>query len=1023
MESLARLAARRPVAVSVFAAVIVVLGYFSWRGLPLDLLPDIQSPTIVISVASGERPAVEMERLYGERIEQLLFTVRGLREISQIARAGQLISRVTFDWDADIDFALVEVNKAVAPIEADTSVDEVRVRRFDPRQLPVLVFGLISVDGSGDLAEIRRLAERQIGPALEQLDGVAEVRVTGGREKQIQVRLDRARLEAYDLTIDEIRNRLSASNVDVNAGTLVQQDRVYLVRGLARYQGPEDVARTVVRYQDTGGNGVVPIRVSDVGEVVLADADITHVVRIDGVEGVGLSVYKEADANTVAVSRIVREAFAGLAADLPGLEMRLVADEAALVEDAIADVETAALFGIVLAIAVLLLFLRSPAPIVIVATAIPVSLLATVFAMSFAGHSLNLMTLGGLALGAGMLVDNAIVVMESIFRRRSEGDEPIEAIAKGTGLVGGAIAASTLTTCVVFLPVVLIEGMAARLVAGISFTVVLSLLASLVVAIMLIPALSAWLLPRKSTHDVDPGSSRLERFVYALTRRPLLVVLAAALLATYATSELRGLGSELLPPSDPRQFSLRLVGPPGQRVESTAETVAVIEQVLAEIAGDDLRATMSEVGRLPNDDRLIRELPSEENTAEIRLRLTAGGLSGNSIVQAALPVVADLYGADVSWEVGSTALAQALGTAGPPIVVEITGESIDDLRTGAERIRAALAEREELWNVQSSFEGGPPEVRVSLNRAVADGLNVDLNTLGSVIETALDGLSATTVTMGDEERDVVLMLPPVDRQSLLGLPFQTSAGHRLTIGDVARLEEVEGAREIFRRDQRRIAQVTARIAPENGAPEAREAALAAIAAADLPPGLSAQLAGEELTRRQTTEELIWAAALAIVLVFMVLAGSFESLLHPLTVLSAIPLALIGVAAILVPIGAPIGIMAMLGLIVLAGIAVNDAILLAQAARHFIENEGMERRRALARAASMRLRPIVMTTATTALALAPLALGTGEAAELRTPLALTVIGGLIASTLGSLFVVPCLYLVLDRLRFRARAARP
>jgi HAE1 family hydrophobic/amphiphilic exporter-1 len=685
MESLARLAARRPVAISVFAAVIVVLGYFSWRGLPLDLLPDVQSPTIVISVASGERPAVEMERLFGERIEQLLFTVRGLREVSQIARSGQLISRVTFDWDADIDFALVEVNKAVAPIEADTSVDEVRVRRFDPRQLPVLVLGLVAPGGAGDLAEMRRLAERQIGPALEQLDGVAEVRVTGGRDKQIQVRLDRARLEAYDLTIDEVRNRLSASNVDVNAGTLVQQDRVYLVRGLARYQGPDDVAATVVRYQDTAGQGVVPIRVSDIGEVVLADADITHVVRIDGIEGVGLSIYKEADSNTVAVSRVVRDAFDALAADLPGLEMRLVADEAALVEDAIADVQSAALLGIVLAIGVLLLFLRSPGPIVIVATAIPVSLLATVFAMGFAGHSLNLMTLGGLALGAGMLVDNAIVVMESIFRRRSEGDAPLEAIANGTGLVGGAIAASTLTTCVVFLPVVLIEGMAARLVSGIAFTVVLSLLASLVVAMMLIPALSAWLLPKTTTRDVDPGKGRLEAFVYALTRHPLLVVLATSLLAGFGIRELAGLGTELLPPADPRQFSLRIVGPPGQRVESTAETVAVIEEVLTAIAGDDLRATMAEVGRLPNDDRLIRELQTEENTAELRLRLAAGGLSGSSIVQAALPIVSNLYGAEVSWEVGSTALAQALGTAGPPIVVEIAGESIEDLRTGAER--------------------------------------------------------------------------------------------------------------------------------------------------------------------------------------------------------------------------------------------------------------------------------------------------------------------------------------------------
>jgi HAE1 family hydrophobic/amphiphilic exporter-1 len=272
--------------------------------------------------------------------------------------------------------------------------------------------------------------------------------------------------------------------------------------------------------------------------------------------------------------------------------------------------------------------------------------------------------------------------------------------------------------------------------------------------------------------------------------------------------------------------------------------------------------------------------------------------------------------------------------------------------------------------------------------------------------------------MGDEERDVVLMLPAVQPEALLRLPIRTSGGQRLTVGDVALIEEVPGAREIFRRDQRRIAQVTARIAPEVAAPAAREAVLAALAAADLPPGLNAELAGEELERVQTTAELRWAALLALVLVFMVLAGTFESLLHPVTVLSAIPFALIGVAIALVPTGQPIGVMAMIGLVVLAGVAVNDAILLAEAARRLI-GAGVERRRALAQAASLRLRPIVMTTATTVLALVPLAIGSGEAAALRSPMALTVIGGLIASTIGSLSVTPCLYLVLDRVRWRSR----
>lgn len=1017
-EALARLAARRPVAVIVLAALIVVLGIASWRGLPLDLLPDVQSPTVLVFVSSGERPAVEMERLYGERIEQLLFTVRGLRDVSQIARSGELITRVTFDWGTNVDIALVDVNKAVAPIAADIQVDEVRVRRFDPRQLPVLVLGLVSADGQTGLAELRRVAERQIAPALEQLRGVGEVRVTGGREKQVQVRLDRTRLDAYGLTIDEIAKRIAATNVDVNAGTLVEGEHVLLVRGLSRFTGPDDVANTVVRYEGTGPQGIVPIRVGDLGQVVLADAEITHVVRVDGVEGVGLSVYKDADANTVAVSRIVHEALDRLGADLPGLKMHTVADEAALVEDAISDVENAALIGMALAVAVLFLFLRSVVPVVLVVAVIPVALLATVLAMSLAGYSLNLLTLGGLSLGASILVDNTIVVTESIFRRRAEGDAPAEAASKGTAAVAGAIVASTLATCVVFLPVVLIEGMAARLVGGIAFTVVLSMLASLIVAMTLIPALSAWWLPRKRTRDVDPGNTRVEKLVYRLTERPWRVVLVAVCLAAVAIAALLRLGTELLPPADPRQFSVRVVGPPGQRVKSTVESIGVIESVLREAAGPDLRAMLSEVGRLPNNDRQIREQQTTENTAEIQLLLAAGGVSAREVVQKAAPIVSRFHGLEVSWEVGSTALARALGTAGPPIVVEISGDSTEDLRPSAERVRASLAQRPELWNVQSSFEGGPPEMRIKLKPAIADGLGVDLQTISAVIATSLEGLRATTMTMGDEERGVVLKLPRADLQSLLDLPFLTRTGRRITVGEVAELVEVEGAREIFRRNQRRVAQVTARIAPGVSAPVARKSALAGIAAASLPQGLRAELAGEETERERTTGELRWAGMLALMLVFMVLAGSFESLLLPITILSAIPFSLIGVALVLVPMNKPLGIMSMLGLITLAGVAVNDAILLAQAARKLIE-EGVERRRALARAASLRLRPIIMTTATTTLALAPLALRVGEAAELRSPLALTVISGLVASMFCSLLVIPCLYLVLDRIGARRR----
>jgi HAE1 family hydrophobic/amphiphilic exporter-1 len=1014
VEALARWATRRPVAVSVVAVAAILLGVVAWRGLPLDLLPDIKSPTIVVSVRSADRPPAEMERLYGERLEQLLFTVRGIREIRQVARTGRLIGTVVFDWGADMDLGLVDVEKAVSPIRGDPDVDEVLVRRFDPRQAPVLSLGLVAPTGRPDLAELRRVARRQVAPALERLEGVAEVRVIGGREREVQVLVDRLRLEAHGLTLQDLEARLRAANADIDAGTYEEGTRVYLVRGLSRFRSPEDVAAVVIRYGSNGSDHNVAIRVSDVARVVLADQEIDHLVRVNGTEGVGLSVYKEAGTNTVAVSRTVREALEDLENDLPGVEVVEVADEAALVEDAIADVEYALLIGVALAVLVLALFLRSFGATFVVATAVPVSLLTALFLMHFGGQSLNIMTLGGLALGAGMLVDNAIVVVESIFRRLSGGDSSSDAAARGTGEVAGPIAASTLTTIAVFIPVAFVRGLAPRLVSGLSFAVFFSLAASLAVALFLIPALSSWLLPRNGVRTAKTGSPAVERVVGGLLRRSFLVVFAAALAAAGAVYVLLQLGAELLPPADPRQFSVRLVGPPGQRVEATENVTSVVEEILRQATGDELKAMLSEVGRLPEDDRFLREEQTEENTARVIARLTAGGKSARQIVSSSEEAVKSIPGLEVAWEVGASSLAHALGTAGPPLVVEVSGQSLEDLRRAADALRASMAEQPALWNVRSSFEGGPPELRVVLDRTLADALGLDMDSVATVLETALDGRRVTAMTLGDEEREVVLRLPRAGRDDLARLPLTSPSGARLTVGDIARFVPEAGAREIFRRDQRRVARVTARIAPGNTYPKALAEAAEAIETTDLPGGLHARLAGEEEERVRTFRELRLAGIMALILVFMVLAGTFESLIHPLTVLSAVPVALIGVAAALGPMGNPVGVMAVVGLIVLSGVAVNDAILLISTARRLIDS-GMRRKEALARAAGIRLRPILMTTATTVLALLPLAIGTGESAQLRAPLALTIIGGIIASTVGSLLVTPCLYLVLDRLR--------
>ena len=1034
-ESSAALATRRPVAVAVVALAVALVGWLSWRELPVDLLPDLRSPAVVVAVRAGNRPPVEMERLYGRRVEQRLLTVRGVLDVEQVARTGRLVSTVTFAWDADLDLALVDVQKAVGRLEADPQVEEVLVRRFDPRQAPVITLGLLAPSGEPDLAELRRIARRQVAPGLEQLPGVAEVRVTGGREKEVRVLVDRYRLDAFGVSLAMLESRLASENVDVAAGTVEENDRIFQVRGISRFRTPEDVANVVVRYiarQDDAGGARKAVRVGDLGAVTVADAEIDHLVRVNGQEGVGLAVYKEAGANTVGVSGEVRKALAALGDDLPGVAVHEIADDAKVVTEALDDLKLAAGAGVVLAVLVLAVFLRSVGATVLVAAAVPVSVFAALFCMNYAGHSLNIVTLGGLALGAGMLVDNAIVVVESMYRRLALGDAPAQAAATGTGQVAGAIVASTLTTCVVFLPVLFVEGLAARLIDGVAFTVVASLLASLLVAVFLIPALGRWFLPRGPRAGIaaEAAASRarvwVEALVARLLRRPATVVTVAAALCVAAVLALANLGTELLAPSDPRQFSVRLVGPAAQRVESTAQAAAGVEAMIEQAGRGTVLATLAEVGRLPEDDRAIRTELTEENTARVSARMAAAGPTGRQIAAAMGPALEMLPDTEVSWEVSRSALTDSLGASGPPIVVEVAGNALPDLRRGAGVVKDSLAALPQLWNVRSSFEGGPAELRVTLDNAMADALGVDLGTVARVLEASLDGREVTRLTTGDEERSVIVLLPAPAHRDLADVELRTARGRVVAVGEVASFRYEEGAREVFRRDQRRIARVTALVAADATQAEAVAAVEAALRDVPLPPGLRAKLRGQEEERARTFGELRLAGVLALALVLMVLAGAFESLLQPVTVLAAIPLALVGVALALAPAGEPVGVMAMLGVIVLAGVAVNDAVLLIATARQ-VAAEGRAAGReppvseALAAAAGIRLRPIAMTTLTTALALAPLVVGGGEGAQLRAPMAITIIGGIVTSTIGSLLVLPCLYLLLSRLRGRLAAA--
>ena len=1022
-ESFAGVAVRRPIAVCVTAAAVALVGVLSLNQLPIDLLPDIKSPAVVIALSAGDRPPEDMQRLYGERLERQVLSVQGVRDIEQIARTGRLVATAHLDWDADLEKSVIDIGSKLASLSSDSNVDYVTIRRFDPSQEPILTIGMLAIEeGNPNLIALRQIARRQIATALETLDGVAEVQITGGRKREISVHFDEFRAAEFDITLGQIESRIRAENQEFNAGVIEDQGQIFRIRGRTQYTDINDIKNVVIRFMppQVRGGAQVAVRVRDVAEVVEGAQEYDHVVLVNGREGVGLTVYKEAGANTVTVANTIKEALANAAEDLPGIEVHEITDNATLVVEALDDLRLAASLGIALAILVLAVFLRSIGATFIVSAAVPVSILAAIFCMNYWGHSLNIITLGGLALGAGMLVDNAIVVVESMYRRIRLGDTPAEAAKKGTGLVAGAITASTLTTCVVFIPVFFVQGLAARLIDGIAFTVVISLLASLLVAIFFIPALGRWFLgPAKLDRQGNvipekvPWVRRaVEAVVRGFLRVHWLIVLLSAFIVCGAVWQLFKLGTELLPPSDPKQFSIRYIGESGQRVQATTDVIRGIEASVRESVPEYVAGTLAEIGRLPDDERTIRREAAEENTARLTVRINDESPPAIAYANALSDDLDMIPNAEVEWELNRSALSEALDSDSAPVVVEISGSTIYDIREVTESVHAKMLELEELWNVRSTFEGGPPELRVKLNRSIADALQIRVATVAQVIESSLEGRQITRLAVGDEEYPIMLQIDTPTREELKNVMFTTDNGAKVSIGEVTIFEEVVGAREILRKNQRLTSQITALVHEDYTLPQAIAAVNTVLEQQPLALGMTAQLGGEEAERVKTFGELQLAAILAFMLVLMVLAGTFESLLQPITILYAIPLALVGVAATLVPMGNPLGVMAMLGLIVLSGVAVNDAVLLIVTAKQLMQ-EGKDRVTALSEAAGIRLRPITMTTLTTALALFPLLFGGGEGAVLRQPMALTIIGGLVASTLGSLFILPCLYLTIDK----------
>jgi len=1053
--SLQKFAVDHPVTIAMFVCGVLLLGFVSLNRLGTDLLPNLDSPRVMVALESGAKSPREMEDTYAEQLEAQLGTVRNVRDVRSVSYVGRIVVTAEFAWHTDMDFALLEVNKQVASYGGDREVDNVVVSRFDPRQLPVLAFGVIGTTHQ-DLDALRLIGEDTIQRRLEGLDGVAAARVSGGRERTVLIEPDPYLLKSYDLTFADLKRLIQAENLDASGGEIKDNDQMYIVHTVGEFEGLDDIRKVTVGYRTPDEVGVqtsdtsfssekIPVVLSEVADVRYAYKEVKSIVRLNGQECVGISVYKEADENTVRVVRDIRAELKRIERDVPDISIVIADDQAKFIEVALREVYQTTVYGLLLAIAILYIFLRNFRSTLIVCLAFPISIVATFNLMYYFDLTLNIMTLGGLALGAGMLVDSAIVVVENIFRHRQMGRSLVESAVLGTSEVAGAITAATITTVVVFLPIVFVRGIAGELFKEQAMTVAFSLLCSLVVALVVIPAAASRFLTT-DTATMNKSVARHPRFAAAVGKcvdHRFLVVLMAVGLTAVAAYMVPRVGSEFVPAGDEGQFTIKLRLPEGSLIETTEAHVKYIERVIKETAGAEVGTVFVRIGQTQDEMAVLEEEASGDNVAKISVvmakperpegrlsewadrlglwSLIASGedrLSSESLVAAIDPLLRSLPGAEINYVLQESTLQQTIGSDEAPITVQVRGPNLDTLRALTETIAARIESLPEIYNVGTSFEGGHPEVEITLDRMLAASFGLDAEQVARIVREKIDGEVIGDFVVEDEQRDIEMKFAEMPLNALSGIEIENEQGALLTLGDITSLEIVEGPRTIERREQQRAGIVTASLATGVKFSEGIAAVRQALADLDRPRNYRIDITGEEERRAESFRALGFAMLLAIALVYMVLAGQFESLLHPFVILLTVPLAGIGVVFAFYFLGRPFNVMAFIGAIMLAGIAVNDSIVLVDFINQ-LRRRGAERRDAILEAVQTRVRPIAMTSLTTILVLLPLSLGIGESARLRAPMAIAVISGLCASTVLTLFVIPAVYSVLDSLKPSSR----
>ena len=1071
---------RRRVTIAMFTVAVLLFGSVSLSRLSINLLPDLTFPTLTVRTAYDGAAPAEIENLISKPVEEALGVVKNLVKMESISRTGQSDIVLEFAWGTDINIARMEVREKLDALQLPLESDRPVILRFDPSLDPIMRFGLYvdnsnplvaSADSSviaptistadfnlteDELKYIRRYADEQLKKDLESTGGVAAVKISGGMEDEVQVLIDQDKISQLGLTVSQVVQVLNTENVNLSGGRLEEGTQEYLVRTVNEFGSVEEIGDVII---DQGG--ITPIYLKDIALVQMGYKEREAITRIDGREAVEIAIYKEGDANTVNVARNLELRLERIKEELPS-DMRLVNvyDQSTFIENAVNEVVNAGLIGGILAILILFFFLKDFRTTLIISVSIPVSIIATFNMMFGFDLTLNIMSLGGLALGIGLLVDNSIVVLENIARHKEMGKSVLIAARDGASEVSQAVIASTLTTIAVFFPLVFVQGIAGQLFSDQALTVTFSLLASLLVAITLIPMLAS--IGGTQNHEVAETSAQERKgfrkvlyFIFtkipsyialgivkavkflgrvieivlspftnsiqwainsltnqyplflrwALKSKTLILLVAAGIFAGTMTLVPR-LGLELIPQLSQGEFNVEFKLEPGTPLEQTDGVLSRLQQNAL------MDASIGRTFAVAGTGNRMDANPDQggENWGEVHVALTEEmGIGGEAQAMRTMRNVLEKE-PGVQYEFNYPTLF----TFDTPVEIEISGYELDKLKKVAQDISSKLDQLDRFADVKSTMEQGNPEVQIYFDRDRSAALGLAVSDVARRVVSNVRGDIATRYSWRDRKIDVLVRVQEEDRANIdriKELIVNPESERPIPLSMVADVVVDIGPGEIRRIGQERVALVSANLTyGDLGA--AAEEINAIIDQTALPPGMDIKLGGQSEEMNNSFRSLLMALLLAVFLVYLIMASQFESLLHPFVIFFSIPLALVGAVIALWVTNSTISVVVFIGLILLAGIVVNNAIVLVDLINQ-LRQQGVPKAEAIIEAGRLRLRPILMTTLTTTLGLLPMAMGFGEGAEIRAPMAITVIGGLIISTLLTLVVIPVMYMVLDR----------